>query len=139
MPYNVSWLVDKQVILAEFSGDVTIALTKEMDKDLIAYLRDGQAGRLIHVIFDVTQVDKYPVNIAQLNDAAQARHESNVGWYIVINDNQFIKFIGNMITQITQTRFRNFESVEAGIEFLKTQDSRIEWSLMASSKDNGTR
>lgn len=130
MAYQVSWLVEKQVVLAKLYGEITIPSVVDMDVELLDHMRSGQEGRLIHLIFDVTGVDKFPVNIAQLNQVANSRHEPNMGWLMVINDNRMIKFIGNMITQLTQTRFRNFESVEMAIEFLKTQDSRIEWSLM---------
>lgn len=137
MSYQVSWLVEKQIILAKMFDEITLESLVTMDNDLREHLRTGQADRLIHMIVDVLDVTKHPMNVAQLNQVTNARREANMGWLIIINDNQFIKFIVNIITQLTQTRFRNFQSIDEALEFLKSQDSRLDWSLLRTRDEEG--
>ena len=137
MSFQVEWLVKQQIILARDSGEITVDLLAMQDVQIIELLAESRQNNLTHVIVDLRAVTKFPTNIGEINQYANTRKQANLGWILVVNDNRLIRFVANVVTQLTKTRFRNFDSMEEAIDFLKTQDSTIDWSLLVALDDKG--
>jgi len=136
MPFQVSWLVEKQVILATASGECTMTEVAELDLQITEFLRLSRQNNLTHLILYLWDVTKFPTNIGEINQHSDSRREPNFGWVIVVNDNRLIRFVANVITQLTRMRFRNFETLKEATDFLKSQDTTIDWSLVTIDQED---
>ncbi len=139
MPYQVSWLIEKQIILASASGDCSITDVAEIDAQVVEFLRQSREDNLTHLILHLQDVTKFPTNIGEIHQYGNSRREPNFGWAIVVNDNRLIGFVANIVTQLTKLRFRNFQTMEEAIAFLRAQDTTIDWSALSQSIDKGVK
>lgn len=132
MSYEISWLVEGKVGFGLVEGTLSIEEIAELDTVLVEYVNSVQnSNQLVHFIFDGRRLNKMPTNIAEINQVSKVRSQANLGWLLIVNENKIIGFIGHLITQLSRTRYRSFVSLEQAIEFLKTQDTAIDWSLMS--------
>jgi hypothetical protein len=124
MPYQTSWYQEKRVIYIRVWGDVTIDEIHEMSEEQGQYLNQGKP--LVHSISDITHVQSFPNNLAQLRDSMQASRHPNVGWILIVGPTTPLKrFFTSMLTQILipKARFRMFDKMEEAVNFLKDVDS----------------
>lgn len=125
MPYQISWYVDKRIILAEFTGELTLPEAEEASGKVTIFVEYGEPP-LVHLIADATGMEKFPTQLSLLNgDASRHLRNPNLGWTIVISSNAMTRFVSSILTQVTRVRFRVFASLEEGLAFLAEQDSTL--------------
>jgi hypothetical protein len=126
MPYQISWYIDKRIILAEFSGDLTLQEAEAASGHVATLVAYGEAP-LVHLIADASGLEKFPTQLSLLNgDASQHLRNPNLGWTIVISSSAITRFVSSIMTQVARVRFRMFASLEEGLAFLAEQDSTLQ-------------
>jgi hypothetical protein len=126
MPYNISWYIPDRVIHEEFYGTVNLEEVEQIQHIFAAYLDLGKAP--VHVLVDMTRLEEYPKSVSQLKSAMVMMNNQNLGWVVIINQNPVLKFLTSVMTQLTvsNVRFRLFDTLEDGLEFLKERDSTLQ-------------
>lgn len=125
MPYQTRWLVEGKVVLTEFSGNIDIEDLLENDKDLYRMVTEGEAP--VHIICLASEVDKFPKQIAKINQSAEPylRNEA-MGWFVLVGlDNRLIRFIGSTVAQVTKLKMKQTDSLEEAVGVLKKIDPRL--------------
>ncbi len=118
MPYQLSWLLPKRIILMEFSGVMDDAAIRLCDQEMLKMLDEGDPNAaLIHqimVMHDRTSHSKLSV----LASLQWLKHPRN-GWFVAVAiSNPFMRTIGNLASQITRMRAKSVDTFEQGLEFL---------------------
>ncbi|MEZ4669996.1 MAG: hypothetical protein R3E39_18995 [Anaerolineae bacterium] len=125
MPFQISWYIEKRVILAQFLGDITLQEAEEASAKVATLVEFGE-GPLVHLIADASGMQKFPTQLSLLNGgASQHLRNPKLGWTIVIGSNGMIRFVSSIMTQVTRVRFRMLPSIEQGIAFLAEQDGSL--------------
>jgi hypothetical protein len=124
MAFNVSWYEEQRVILTKLNGNVTLDELKEIDRQLIEFIRAGTP--LVHLIVDMTEMDKMPTNVTQVNGALQHLNEDGLGWTILVGASPIIRFVGGVVAQIARMRFRALPTFSEALTFLTAQDSTLQ-------------
>ena len=123
MLYECHWYIDQRVLYQKVSGTVSV-------QDLAALQADGdpkiQNGiRFVHVIVDATDVTHFPINLGDLNRVMHRSTSDNRGWTVIIASNRMLQVITSTLVQLAGMRVRIFSTLDAGLAFIKQQDSSI--------------
>jgi len=123
MLYQCHWYIDQRVLYQKVSGTVTV-------QDLVAIQADGDPKiengiRLVHVIVDATDVTHFPLNLSDLNRVMHRPTSDNRGWTVIIASNRMLQVITSTLVQLAGMRVRIFSTLDAGLTFIKQQDSTI--------------
>lgn len=109
MAYVNRWLVQDRVALVEFTGDISIDDLQSNDADMLRYVSSGTAP--VHIVCKLTNMGKFPSNIATISQSANQylRHPS-MGWFLVLGiNNPFLGFIGKVVANISQLKFKQVD------------------------------
>lgn len=137
---NITWAVPGRVVQAVFSGAYTLE-----DVELCLYrfgdmvVNEGQPP-YVHIMLDGVAVTELDKNILSLIKVGQMMRElpkenNGVGWVLSIDPdpNPALKFIGNVVMQVSNTRYRHLHTVDEAVQFLIEVDGTLPaaetWSL----------
>jgi hypothetical protein len=128
MPYQVSWYVPGHVILARMYGVVTIEdITKSNDEYM--KLLHSVEGR-VHTLADLSDVEKFPLNIPQIMKAMKVESERETGWMLIVQKkpNPLLQYVAAMVGQISvkKIRFRILSDIPSAVQFLLQQDPTLD-------------
>jgi hypothetical protein len=123
MAHDTSWYIPQRAILQRVWGELTIEEMAEINKELESYLDQGIP--LVHILIDVTKVEKYPNSVHQIGKVMKRNNTEREGWTLLVTNSQIIRFIGSVVTQFSTLRFRTFQKFEDAVEFLLHQDSTL--------------
>ncbi|NDJ62856.1 MAG: STAS/SEC14 domain-containing protein [Chloroflexi bacterium] len=124
MPYTADWYLPSRVMLQRYSGTLAPDEITELGQLAAHYIGAGTAP--VHILIDITDLERYPTNIKQIVNAV--RHDSDtekIGWVIYINSpNAVVKFMASVATQVLfqNVRLRLFETLDEALAFLLDRD-----------------
>ena len=125
MPYEVSWFIERRVVRAVLTGDLTIRDAEAASLLTSQFILKGQPP-LVHLIADTTGLGKFPTNLSLINgEASHHLRNPNIGWTIVISSSTATRFVSSIMTQVTRVRFRMFSTWDQSIAFLLQQDETL--------------
>jgi len=126
MPIQVSWYQEKRVVLVQAWGEVSLQDLGDSNVKIAAYIRQGgDTTSLIHVLAGVRTLKRFPTNLSELRQGNTYLREPALGWVVLVGMSPLVRFLGGMVTQIMQTRFRMFPTFGEAFAFLKSQDEAI--------------
>ena len=133
MPYQLSWLVEGRVIQVMFSGETTVLELQEFVRAIKGYLDQGEK---VHIISDVSLVEKFPMNLGLLNmlTSDMIRHP-HLDWGVTVTPNSLTRHVAAMVMEIGRIRFRVFATRREGLAFLNKADTTLP-DLLAFSQHN---
>lgn len=122
MPYDISWLIEKQVINLVLEGEMTVETIVEMSNIIIQYL-DSSDKPLVHLLIDDSNVSSSIRHLKSVMEVGKALGHPRFGWLIIYGStNKTYQFMSYMISQITKIRHRRFATLAETFEFLHTVD-----------------
>ena len=134
MAYRISWFVPGSVVYVALRGKTTAEELRAETSQLIALLDEGEAP-LVHLLLDATLLEQFPANVEVLNSAmVDGFRHPILGWTILITESRMVKYLGAMVTGLSNARYRAFESLEDGLAFLNEIDSTLP-NLLAHRQD----
>jgi hypothetical protein len=133
MPIEVSWLIPQRVVYERFSGEITLDDIRQ-NSELVGPLM-AEGIPLIHTIIDVTEVTSHP-GLNEIRNSTPMETYDNEGWRILVGGNAIARFIGSVILQLMQRRFRAYPTMEEAIQFLAEIDDSLD--LSDYLRDTGT-
>lgn len=122
---QVDWYVKDHVVLAEVSGDISVEDVADLNDQILALMGDGQTQ--VHIIMNVTHLGRTPTHLLKLREASHVLGNERVGWIIMVGlQNQFVNFLGSMLTQLGQmSRYRVMASVDEAYAYLRQADNQL--------------
>jgi hypothetical protein len=119
MPVQVSWTVPKQIMMVEASGTLTKEELRQMDAQLIEYLRSA-APSSVHLIGIIAQLKSVPPLTEMLR--LQGKNEPNMGWIVVVGQRSAVnRTLIDLFARLTNRQIRNVPTLEEAMKFLEAQ------------------
>lgn len=125
MSVQTKWLIADRVIETTFSGDITVEDLYANDENILPMIQAGQ--KPIHIICDVTRVDRFPTQIVPIKKSAESylRH-NKMGWFILIGlDNKVLRFLGQVIANASGVQMRQTATLEEAFTILRKVDPTL--------------
>lgn len=124
MPYEISWLVEGQVIFARLSGVLTDQDAHHYDEHMRYYLNWGSVP-LVHVVVDCRKVQELPhfQSLAHM----QFIHHPRLGWSVSAGSrgNKVVHMLMSMLSQIGRGRLRQMDEIGEALNFLRELDPSL--------------
>ncbi len=126
MSFISEWCVPKRVVYIRYGEEVTIEDFQGVAKAMTTYIEEGDPP-LVHNIVDYTDVKQMPTSVFKGAKALSHLGNPKYGWAIIIDaGNPLVKMRTSIMAQGNNNRFRSFETLQEGIEFLQYVDSTLE-------------
>lgn len=123
MPWSIIHLVDHHLGVTPVWGKFGVEELQEYDAVALASMSRGQQP-LIHNIYDCTGLETLPP-LAEMGRLQVARHPK-VGWVIFVGiQNDMLKFMLSVTTQMFGQRLRFMKSHAEALHFLQQVDSTL--------------
>lgn len=136
MPVIVSWLLDKHIIQAEYSGDVTSTdIRYQYDTGIAMCEKSGAA--LVHMIADVSDVSSYPMNFVELKGSF-GKKATNAGWVVLVGENKFIRFMSIVVSNVMNLRLAYVNTWDEALQYLADRDPHFTYRELARHTNNKT-
>jgi hypothetical protein len=125
MTYEISWLVENQVIHLELEGDISLETVAAMSQSVIEYIETSEAS-VIQLLVDDRNVQTAPKDIHALLSVSKVFRHPRLGWFIVYgNDNKLFQFLTMLMSRLTRIRHRRFTTQAEAVAFLQSVDSML--------------
>lgn len=124
MAYKVSWHLEGRIVHFLLTGNLTIEELAAGSNEIEQLFDEGTAP--IHMISEVRDLGRYPMQIFQLKEAIRFVNRPELGWTAVVGLKGPSAVIANVFSKIARTRQKPFDTLEEAIAFLKEQDSSLE-------------
>jgi hypothetical protein len=95
----------------------------------------------VHSLVDLSQVDKFPLNIPQIMKAMKVARDREPGWVLIVQKpNPVLQHIATMIAQIAikQIRLRMMKDIPSAVQFLLEQDPSLDPAAFPSPTEQET-
>jgi hypothetical protein len=123
MPWRIIHLVDSHLGVTPVWGKFGVDELKEYDAVALASMSRGQHP-LIHNIYDCTGLEALPP-LVEMGRLQVARHPK-VGWVIFVGiQNDMLKFMLSITTQMFGQRLRFMNSHAEALQFMQQMDSTL--------------
>ena len=124
MPYRIQWYVEGRVILEEAFGDVTVEELIRFNAEVTTLIVD-QGIAPVHVIVDLTKVEKYPSSLREVLGTMRQKHPEKVGWMLVVTESPIMRFVASTVFQIARLKLRTFATLQQAKGFLAEIDETV--------------
>ena len=120
MPYRSELSADGRTVYTSYSGDVTMNDIEAATSSAVSFLNASESK--LYILTDMTEVKTQPNRVVEIWQFARpiAKHKRFAGWLVVGVNNQISRFVLKMIAKFGNIFYREFESREAGIAYLKS-------------------
>src|SRR5262249_22059413 len=136
MPYENGWYFDDRVAFQRIYGNVTI---EDLQQNLQSTLLLIDAGTPpVHVISDLREIAKFPMDVNKLKDIFQLPQRPNMGWTLIITNNALLRFFTSIVVQIAHTNYKIVTSYEEALDLLRRVDPTLADILPAEIKPPGS-
>lgn len=125
MPYNMSWYVDKRVILIEIIGKIQLEEFEQLHNEAFEYVE--QSPYKVHAIADMSQFEAIPTNVKLLSSASSKEKSHKQGMTVLVMPKMpgIIRFIASIILQTLRLEYRMCQTTEEAISILRNVDADI--------------
>jgi|GEM_PF-1296180 len=123
MPYDIDWYVDQHVIFWRMFGDKIPLSDVEEVSQVINDMSNQSTFPLVHSIVEIDYTPGF--HMKELKEALVHFQNPKTGWTLRFITDRVMGMWGAIVSSQTQTRFRNFETLEECWEFLKSVDSTV--------------
>lgn len=126
MSYELSWYIDRRIVLARLTGDVSAEEIFQNNQRIARdYVQQGQAP--VHLLIDISGMEKFPSNLKQLKAASDILlREHSLGWMVTVGKvNTLERFLTSTLTQMFGVRLHMTDTLARALAFLSKNDVSI--------------
>lgn len=124
MSYELSWLVEKRVTLARFSGTITAEEIQSFMTEQHALIAEGIP--LVHHINNTTETDKIEAKLGTLQAMMKMfKQPEGLGWHLEVNPRPVSRMMASLSLQFAGARYKVFSTVDEAIAFLQENDTTL--------------
>lgn len=122
MPYRSELSADCSAVFTTYSGDVTMPDIEAATSSTVSFLNASESK--LYILTDMTEVKTQPNRVVEIWQCARpiVKHKRFAGWLVVGVNNPISRFVLKMLAKFGNILYREFESREAGIAYLKSLD-----------------
>ncbi len=126
MPTSVDWYLEGRVIAARLYGNIEASDIEAIANDMVELVEASDAP-LVHILVDVQDMTGFPKSLSAVSKASSAiAGNKRVGWAVHYGtDNQLLKFLSYMVTQMFKVRFRLEKTKEEAVAWLQSKDASL--------------
>lgn len=124
MPYQLSWYIPRRIISYRLYGVLTLDEITQSALDYLEMLKCGKAE--VYTLLDLTQLDRFPANLAELARTLQHRFGEIQGWVVVVQKaNPMLQYSVAMAAQMVlkNAHLRIESDIPTAVEFLLKQNA----------------
>jgi hypothetical protein len=123
MSIDISWHVNKRVIHIVVQGSITPEDIDNVNATMVNLIDNGEAP--VHIIADASAMSQFPTNLKVLWQKHGYLSHPDVGWVILVNSNQLVKFLGNLVTSMAKVRYRTVNTRTEALDLLSHLDPNL--------------
>lgn len=123
MPYKLDWIVPGKVLFGRMWGEPQADEIREFSPSINQAVASGQPP--VHCIVEVTEINRTPFNLRELNSFLNRDNTDSFGWFVLISDNLLARFLGTAVIQLARMRVRVFNDRPSAFRFLNEIDSTL--------------
>lgn len=124
MPFEITWLIEKRLVLERLSGVLT---PEELEARILKakqFLESGQPP--VHYVIDMREVEKIPLNLREIRHAARLYRHPALGWTVTFGiSNRIIHTLVTIAAKTIEARYRDFATQDEAIRFLYSLDPSL--------------
>src|SRR5688572_11136690 len=98
MPYQLSWKIEKKVILLRFPERVTVGAAQDAGNKLRDYFQTGEGT--VHFMVDMRKIRISPVGLQTNLNLANALLQPNLGWVVTVGGTPVTIMMMGFLAQI---------------------------------------
>jgi hypothetical protein len=118
MPYTIDWLYPNRVLIIKMIGSADIEDAAKLNEILLGHLE--QATVHLHMLLDFTEMTSFPLNVHKARGTQEYMKHPKFGWLIAYGSrNPVVKMLAAIVTQISNIRWRLFDTHAEAIAFLE--------------------
>lgn len=127
MNYMMTWLKPQHVLFTQIIDGVDVDLINQFAYDANRAI-DGSDRPLVHWILDVRDMHVYPSKLKTYMELKGRLVLSNekLGWFILITDNNLIKFFGQAVSSVHRVRYAAFDTPEKALNLLNDRGVNLD-------------
>jgi hypothetical protein len=121
MPCDISWYIDRRVILQRLYGVVTIEEYVQLQKDGMVYVMQGKPP--VHALIATAEITRVPslIELSRLSYTPAP----GLGWLVTAVHQPIYRFAATVLSQFVGKNFKIVASVEEGYAFLCRMDPTL--------------
>ena len=125
MPYQISWQLEKRVLMVKLFGILTDQESTEVGEINSRHIQEGIAP--VHIIVDARDLDKFPTNLRQNSQFMGYLSTPSLGWVVAIGiaNNMLARFAVTVISQVIHFRLAQRDNMTEAIRYLESQDATL--------------
>ena len=124
MPYQIDWYIEGRVIIEEVYGNVTIDELVRFNAEVTTLISEKGVPP-VHVIVDLTRVEKYPPSLREIMGTMRKNDSAKVGWMLIVTESPVMRFIASTIFQLARLKLRTFPTLPQAQQFLAENDDTL--------------
>ncbi len=128
MPYQVDWLIENEVLLNIFWGEMTVEDLRGTFIDTEAYISQSSYEG-IHAISDIRMVT-HPLKMQETMRVVREFKDSTKtgGWTITVGKLNIISKMGIAVSRsLMKNKSTSFDTMDEALNHLKQEDSNLSW------------
>lgn len=125
--YSTTWHTEGHIILVTLTGTTSLEEVHESDEKIYQMIRNHQ--NYVHVIIDVSQLDRFPTQLRQIKQSAELYLKlKTMGWVVVVSfNNPVISFLSTVITQVANVNLKQVNNLGEALEYLRHVDKDLSY------------
>lgn len=130
MPYEITWLIEGEVIYNRNWGAGTIEETRAIIREFRALLELSDRP-FVHYLVDNREVTSSPSLIESTKVVREEPQHPRAGWLIAVQvTNPVLHFFTDVTMQLTKQRYRSFRTIPEAVAFLMQVDDTVNWEKL---------
>ncbi|MCI0711186.1 MAG: hypothetical protein L0154_13595 [Chloroflexi bacterium] len=122
MAYEISWLIEKRLILITFIGVLSKEDLYAVSEAAFKMAESGTAP--VHSITDGTSLTSIEIGIDDLRKIMENRSYKS-GWSVTVTPGRMERFLASIANQLFRMKSRHFATYEEAITFLQAVDTTL--------------
>ncbi len=133
MGYHVSWLIENQVVYAQYYGVVEMSDYVETGAIFVQMIESGAPP--VHVLVEIKPGTKSPRDVSKIVEHLRGYQRPGVGWVMTITPNKLERFFAALVMHMFMSNLRAhmFASVNEIPAFLAERDDRFDQEHIAEA------
>jgi hypothetical protein len=123
MSYQLSWHIEKRVILLSFPEEVTVNSAQDAGNKIRDYLEGGEAP--VHFVIDMRKIRLSPTGLQTNLNLANSILHPNLGWVVTIGGTPVTTMMMILMAQIKRFKLHQTDSEAAALDFLQNKDESL--------------
>ena len=130
MAYRIGWYIEGRIIFSKLWGTQSREDGTRVNYDLSKLLNSSDVEN-VYIIVDSGELENSPPpSMALLSSTFTALRHPNLSWFIAVGRVSMMNNImGIMLGQLFRLKYRKIATIEQALDFIRSRDKTIDWSL----------